>query len=115
MYKTNLMYSEEFTQLWSVYPKKIAKWEASQVFRRMRDHLGNGFPAEVHKALEWQRKSRKWNENGGEFVPLFKTYLRQHRWKDDPLECADKPLIPPIPGHDDPIGRGLWKRTYGKQ
>jgi hypothetical protein len=40
----------------------------------------------VVKTLTWQKDSKQWYKQDGEFIPNPATYINQHRWKDEPTE-----------------------------
>ncbi len=69
-------YSDDFTEFWKNYPKKVGKDKAHQLWKRLKPSL-----TDVLKALSWQRISEQWQNN---YIPNPETYLSQGRWKDEP-------------------------------
>jgi hypothetical protein len=72
------MYSDAFETFWKAYPRKTAKVAAWKSWQRMKPSLDV-----VLSTLEWQKQSRQWMKDGGQFIPLPTTYLNQGRWEDE--------------------------------
>ena len=68
-----------FRKFWKAYPKKEAPDAALSAWLEKKPPL-----EKCLKALQWQSKLPKWNETGGEFIPLPATYIRAGRWNDVP-------------------------------
>ena len=83
------VYSEDFLEFWSAYPKKIGKGSAFKVFSKLK--LTKKDKADILTALNWQKKSEQWVKENGQFIPYPATYLNQRRWEDEPQEafCGD--------------------------
>ncbi len=73
--------SELFEQFWDAYPKKKAKGDAEQAFKAIAadETLVN----EILVAIQQQKKSNQWKEQGGRFVPYPATWLRGRQWEDE--------------------------------
>lgn len=69
-----------FGQLWDEYPNGNGKRKAAMAWENLKpdDALIN----QIQTALPFQRESAPWLKNGGEFVPMFSTYLNERRWED---------------------------------
>ena len=78
------IYSKEFEQFWSTYPKKESKATAAVSFNKIPPDT---LPA-IIAALSWQCKLDQWKKDGGQFVPMPATYLNQRRWEDVPNNQA---------------------------
>ena len=75
-------YSPEFLEFWKHYPKKKAKgaaWKAWKKIKRPVETL-----VLIQTALLWQKKSKDWTKEGGQFVPHPATYLNAKGWEDEP-------------------------------
>ena len=80
-------YAEGFLYFWEDYPRKDGKFEASQIWEKNKlDDLIN----DVLTHIRWARKSPKWQEEGGKFVPMASTYLNQRRWEDTQPAYTEK-------------------------
>ena len=79
-----------FEKFWKAYPAKIGKIAAQKAFEK---HKPNGALLEAMlTALESQRRSDKWQKDGGAFVPNPATWLNQGRWLDV-VEVEVQPLV----------------------
>jgi hypothetical protein len=75
-------YSSEFLEFWKHYPKKKAKgaaWKAWKKIKRPVETL-----VKIQTALLWQKKSKDWTKEGGQFIPYPATYLNAKGWEDEP-------------------------------
>lgn len=70
-----------FHQFWSQYPKKVNKVRAFETFRRL--NITPELLSVILAALEVQKKSRQWQEAGGQYIPHASTWLNGKRWEDD--------------------------------
>lgn len=71
-------YSSDFTEFWTLYPRKTAKGLAWASWQKVKPSL-----EAVKSALAWQKESIDWRKEGGIYAPLPATYLNQHRWEDE--------------------------------
>lgn len=105
----------EFEKFWDVYPNKVGKKDAQRAWEKAKDKPPL---VDILQAVESARKSLKWTQENGRFIPNPSTWLNQGRWTDvhvvgglsPPVKLA---AIPPFPGPEDPIGRSLWRKSYG--
>ena len=70
-----------FARFWDAYPKHTAKTAARKAFDKV-----NPDAAKVETmlaAIEKQKASAQWQENGGQFIPYPATWLNQNRWEDE--------------------------------
>ena len=69
----------DFNRFWSAYPKKMNKQDAIKAFKGVK------VPVEVLcAALERQKQSRQWREDGGKYIPYPATWLRKGGWENEP-------------------------------
>ncbi len=83
--------SASFAAFWKHYPKKVGKDAAEKAFARKVK------PQDVEAvmdALDKQRSSEQWTQDGGRFIPNPATWLNQGRWKDEDT--------------DEPSGRSIF-------
>lgn len=76
-----------FTRFWRAYPKKVGKGDAETKFGKLKP--SESLLASMLSALEWQVRTPKWVQKGGEFIPHPATWLHQRRWEDEPFLPAD--------------------------
>ena len=67
-----------FDRFWSVYPKKVGKEAARKAFLKADADL-----SVMLRAIEAQKQSRQWQEDGGKYIPNPATWLNQGRWEDE--------------------------------
>lgn len=80
-------YSELFERFWSAYPKKVAKGTASKAFEKLRPD--ESLLQDILTALDWQKCTEQWKQNGGKYIPHPASYLNGRRWEDERQEEAD--------------------------
>jgi len=76
--------SKEFEQFWDLYPKKVGKKEAEEIFQSLN-------PEEQSAAVN--NISRLYSKTPQQFVPNPSNYLRDSRWEDMAIEQTPKPYI----------------------
>jgi len=74
--------SKEFEQFWDLYPKKVGKKEAEEIFQSLN-------PEEQCAAVN--NISRLYSKTPQQFVPNPSNYLRDARWEDEAIEQTPKP------------------------
>ncbi len=74
-------YSEKFEKFWAAYPKKKAKGDAEKAFNKLKPD--DELLETILKALEWQRSSKDWTKDNGQYIPNPATYLNGRRWEDE--------------------------------
>lgn len=72
-------YTKDFLAFWQEYPKKTGKGAAFEKWIQLNPPL-----EKILAALAWQKKSRDWQKDNGQYIPHPKTYLNQRRWEDEP-------------------------------
>jgi hypothetical protein len=78
--KGTVMCAEVFAEFWCAYPKKVGKAQAEKTWQKEMPNIDL-----VLNALQWQKESKQWLKNAGQFIPNPATYLNQHRWLDEPV------------------------------
>ncbi len=76
----DVILSKNFLLFWESYPKKTGRLASWKTWKKMR--LDSKIDT-LLSALELQKKSSKWTEEGGRFVPNPLTWLNQGRWDDE--------------------------------
>lgn len=70
-----------FDRFWAAYPKKTAKPDAVKAFGKLKpdaDLLDT-----ILGAIERQKATAQWQEDGGRFIPHPATWLNGRRWEDE--------------------------------
>lgn len=73
--------SERFEKFWSAYPRKENKQKAIAAFEKVNpdDQMLDA----MLRAIERQKTSSQWQEEGGRFIPHPTTWLNGRRWEDE--------------------------------
>ena len=72
-----------FDVFWEHYPRHDSKQKARESYIKA---LKKGVTLDVLLgAIEKQKQTRQWQENGGQYIPYPATWLNQQRWEDEVL------------------------------
>jgi uncharacterized protein YdaU (DUF1376 family) len=74
-------YTDEFLDFWKAYPRKVQKPEAFKAWNNQKPNL-----QDVLLALSWQRESKNWTKDDGDYIPYPASYINGQRWHDEPIE-----------------------------
>lgn len=79
-----------FERFWKAYPRKVNKPGAKRAF----DKLGvdEALLQTMLTAIDKQKRTAQWQENGGQYIPHPATWLNGHRWEDE--VCTGKKQNP---------------------
>lgn len=80
---------QRFDEFWAHYPRKEAKGAAKKAWARIKPSAE--LTARMIDALEVQKRSAKWREQNGQFIPHPATWLNAERWEDQP--SVDMPTL----------------------
>lgn len=69
----------DFDRFWKVYPNKKGKGVARTAFQKAQEKVSVDV---MISAVENQKQSRQWKEDGGKYIPHPATWLNQERWED---------------------------------
>lgn len=78
-----------FARFWSAYPRKEAKQNALRAFEKINPD--EELLSLMLEAIEKQKRSEQWQEDGGRFIPHPTTWLNGRRWEDQLPEAKPKP------------------------
>lgn len=67
----------DFDSFWKAYPRKTAKKNAEQAWKKVSAPLDT-----ILNAIERQKKLPQWTKDNGAFIPHPATWLNQERWND---------------------------------
>lgn len=70
-----------FDEFWCSYPKKVKKGTARKVWLKLKP--SKKLLDKIIEALEWQKKSKQWNRDNGQYIPNPSTYLNASCWEDE--------------------------------
>jgi len=68
-----------FDAFWKAYPKKEGKEQARKAFKKVKPDL---MPI-ILKAIENQKQTDKWKNDGGKYIPNPATWINGKRWEDE--------------------------------
>jgi hypothetical protein len=72
----------DFEAFWKAYPHRVAKKNALKAWQQAKDKPPI---EEILVAIETQKNSHKWKEDGGKWIPHPATWINGGRWSDGPL------------------------------
>jgi hypothetical protein len=72
-----------FLDFWKAYPKKKAQPEARKAWKGLNPSAD--CQQRILAAIERQRREADWLRESGRFIPYPATWLRAHRWLDEPV------------------------------
>lgn len=70
-----------FDRFWFAYPRHQARSVAQKAFEKQNPD--EALLTVMLQAIEKQKASPQWQENGGQFIPHPATWLNQRRWEDE--------------------------------
>lgn len=70
-----------FARFWAAYPRKESKPAAKRAFDKLKPD--EDLMETMLTAIEKQKESSQWQENGGQFIPYPATWLNGNRWEDE--------------------------------
>jgi len=74
-----------FNSFWDVYPRKVAKKKAKQIFtsllKKKTGKARETLFAEIMSGLRKYKNSRQWSD--AQYIPHPTTWLNQERWRDE--------------------------------
>lgn len=73
---------QDFEAFWKAYPRRVARKNALKAWKQAKDKPPIG---EIIAAIEDQKNSHHWKEDGGKWIPYPATWINGGRWADGPL------------------------------
>lgn len=80
--------AREFEAFWKKYPKKVAKGAAEKSFKKIKP--SEDLMKTIMQAIERQKESDQWKDQGGRYIPNPATWLNQRRWEDEETEAEER-------------------------
>ena len=96
-----------FDQFWAAYPKKTAKPDAIKAYGKIKPD--EALLARILSAIQKQKQTAQWQEDGGRFVPYPATWLNGRRWED---EVQAAPAGGPGPAPRPVVAQAYEQREY---
>lgn len=78
-----------FEAFYASYPRKEARENAERAWAKLKPDTA--LQVQMIAALEAQKKTPKWLENGGEFIPHPATWINGKRWLDELKPKIEQP------------------------
>ena len=93
--------ADRFNRFWAAYPRHVGKQVAVKAFEKI--HPDEETLTVMLNAIDWQKNTRQWRENNGQFIPHPSTWLNQRRWEDErPVQAQ-----PSAPRYSNPYAEML--------
>lgn len=96
-----------FDRFWEAYPKKVSKEDAIRAFNRIG--VDDILLGRILSAIQKQKQTAQWQEDGGRFVPYPATWLNGRRWED---EVQAAPAGGPGPAPRPVVAQAYEQREY---
>lgn len=80
-----------FDRFWKEYPRKTSKPSAKKAFEKL--DVDEELLATMLTAIEKQKNSSQWQENGGQYIPYPATWLNNKRWEDEVTEARQNKAV----------------------
>lgn len=81
-----LLLERRFDAFWEAYPRKVGKAQAKKAFLKLR--ADDALLATLLLAIEREKGSRQWQQDGGRYIPYPATWLGGRRWEDEPTHLS---------------------------
>ena len=78
-----------FDRFWAVYPKKRAKGQALNAWKKIRPD--ETLAGQIVNAVEQWTHAHDWIKEGGKYIPHPATWLNAMGWEDEPTSVAVMP------------------------
>jgi len=75
----------DFDIFYKSYPKKKNRGDAEKAWNKIKPDIDL-----IMKALDWQKSSRDWVKDNGQFIPYPASYLNSKGWLDEPILNNEK-------------------------
>ena len=79
--------AEGFDIFWQAYPSKIGRQAAYRAWCALSPE--DGLAQEICMGLEQWKASRRWQENGGRFIPRAAKFLAERHWEAPPQKARE--------------------------
>ncbi len=73
--------AERFVRFWTAYPRKESKPNAQRAWEKINPD--EELTQKILAAIEKQKSSEQWQEDGGKYIPHPATWLNNKRWEDE--------------------------------
>lgn len=99
---------EAFETFWAAYPRKDDRKKAIRAWDKLKPD--KPLCRVMYAALLRQKESDQWTRDGGQYIPMFSTWLNGRRWEDrgvDPsqLPPPNPPSVPGVQVYDPEVTR----------
>ena len=94
---------QAFARFWKAYPRKVNKPGAKRAFDKLP--VDDGLLSVMLSAIDKQKASAQWQENGGQYIPHPATWLNGRRWEDEIQRIAP----------NNPVGNYTQRSYAGEQ
>lgn len=75
----NCALDDGFLEFWNAYPKKKNKADAEKAWKKAKPNIYT-----VLSALSWQKETKDWRKQNGQFIPYPASYINANGWLDEP-------------------------------
>lgn len=89
---------EAFETFWTAYPRKDDRRKAIRAWDKLKPD--KPLCRVMYTALLRQKASAQWTRDGGQYIPMFPTWLNGRRWEDQGVDLSQlpRPRAESVPG-----------------
>ena len=89
---------DAFETFWAAYPRKDDRRKAIRAWDKLKPD--KPLCRVMYTAMLRQKTSPQWTRDGGQYIPMFPTWLNGRRWEDQGVDPAllPRPKAEPVPG-----------------
>lgn len=80
---------EAFEVFWAAYPRKDDRKKAIRAWDRLKPN--KALCRVMYAALLRQKESAQWTRDGGQYIPMFPTWINGRRWEDQGVDPSQLP------------------------
>ena len=74
-------HTASFDLFWSAYPRKEGKGKCRAWWKRQRPDAA--LVSTMLAKIEQAKHTKKWKDDGGQYIPMPSTWLHEERWEDE--------------------------------
>lgn len=101
-----------FDRFWTSYPRRTAKSNALKAWNKLKPD--GPLVDLILASIEANKKTRQWQESGGQFIPHPATFLNQRRWEDEVSGAIARPATKVPAAKDALAGLEAAAQAAGK-
>lgn len=95
-----------FKRISAAYPRRQNIAQAWVEWQKIRPQPTEALVKEMLTTIAWQSRDDAWIRDGGRWVPLLRSWIRDKRWTDEPFEPQSAMPVRQEPERRRPMTKG---------